>query len=211
MSTAVANEGATLSIIDRKFHVPVVTLSTQDSLKLLKQLKSSFKRTINWNKYPSKASIQTQNQYLDYQTDPNFQGVSRCSVLSFKNNTHQRSSKRFFVPNVEIKNYNVMISGKNIFHQSVKNEKSTNDNIQKIKTDQRDDYKAGCLLDYVYFKNYCKIIAKNLSKRQEIESDPKATKQIRFAGNLEQDRNGGFFFIIEKAKETIFCIFYKEP
>ena len=45
-----------------------------------------------------------------------------------------------------------MISGKNIFHQSVKNEKSTNDNIQKIKTDQRDDCKAGCLLDYVYFK-----------------------------------------------------------
>ena len=65
---------------------------------------------------------------------------------------HQRGSKRFFLPNVEIKDYNVMISGKNIFHQSVKNGKITYDNIQKIAIDQGDDYAAGCLLNYVYFK-----------------------------------------------------------
>ena len=45
-----------------------------------------------------------------------------------------------------------MISRKNIFYQSVKNGKITYDSIQKIAIDQGDDYAAGCLLDYVYFK-----------------------------------------------------------
>ena len=51
MATNVANQAATLLIIDTKRHFPVVTLSTQDNAKLLEQLKSCFKRTINWNKY----------------------------------------------------------------------------------------------------------------------------------------------------------------
>ena len=62
VSTAVANQGATFAITDTKLYVPVVTLSTQDSKKLLQQLKSSFKRTINWNKYQSKLSIEAQHQ-----------------------------------------------------------------------------------------------------------------------------------------------------
>ena len=45
-----------LSITDTKFYVPVVTLSTQDDAKLFEELKSGFKRTINWNKYQSKIS-----------------------------------------------------------------------------------------------------------------------------------------------------------
>ena len=39
------------AITDTKFYVPVVTLSTQDNVKLLQKFKSGFKRTINWNKY----------------------------------------------------------------------------------------------------------------------------------------------------------------
>ena len=65
------------SITDTKLYVPFVTLSTPDNIKLLKQLKSGFKRTINWNKYQSKVSIARQNQYLDYLIDPIFQGVNR--------------------------------------------------------------------------------------------------------------------------------------
>ena len=55
-----------------KLYVLVVTLSTHNNAKLLHQLKSSFKRTINWNKYQSKVSIQVSNPYLDYLTDPSF-------------------------------------------------------------------------------------------------------------------------------------------
>ena len=65
-ATSIADKGATFSITDTKFYVPVVTLSTQDNAKLLQQLKSGFKRIINWNKYQSKISTEAQNQYLDF-------------------------------------------------------------------------------------------------------------------------------------------------
>ena len=50
----VADQGATFLITDTKLYVPVVTLSTQDNTKLFEKLKSSLKRTINWNKHQSK-------------------------------------------------------------------------------------------------------------------------------------------------------------
>ena len=53
------------AITDTKLYVPVVTLSTNDNAKLLTQLKSSFKSTINWNKYQSKVTIEQPNSYLD--------------------------------------------------------------------------------------------------------------------------------------------------
>ena len=53
----------------KKLYGPVVTLSTQDNIKLLQQLESGFKRTINQNKYLPK----TTNIYLDFLIDPNFQ------------------------------------------------------------------------------------------------------------------------------------------
>ena len=55
----------TFSITDTKLNVPVVTLSTQDNVKLLGQLKSGFQRTINWNKYQSKKLAERQKQNLD--------------------------------------------------------------------------------------------------------------------------------------------------
>ena len=78
-----ADQGTTFSITDTKLYFPVATLSTQDDAKLLEQLKSSFKRTMNWNKYQSKKSTTKQNRYLDYLIDPNFQGVHRLFVLSY--------------------------------------------------------------------------------------------------------------------------------
>ena len=73
------------AIADTKLYVPVVTLTTDNNTKLLQQLKSGFKRTINWNKYQSKVSVERQNQYLDYLIDPSFQGANRLFVLSFEN------------------------------------------------------------------------------------------------------------------------------
>ena len=64
------------------------------------------------------------------------------------------SNKQYYIPNVEIKNYNVMIDEKIFFDQPVKNNKVTFENIRKLATVQGDDYTTGCLLDYIYFKNY---------------------------------------------------------
>ena len=68
----VANKVPIFTITDTKPYVPVVTLSTKDNVKLLKQLGSGFKRTINWNKYQSKMTIQAENRYLDFLIDQNF-------------------------------------------------------------------------------------------------------------------------------------------
>ena len=89
-----ANEATTFVITDPKLYVPVVTLPTQDNAKLLQQLKSGFKRTINWNKYQSKVTIQAKNQYLDHLIDPSFQGVNRLFVLSFDYNANREGYAR---------------------------------------------------------------------------------------------------------------------
>ena len=66
-----------------------------------------------------------------------------------------------------------MIDGKKSFEQPVKNYQIKYDNITKIATGQRDDYTTSCLLHYVYFKNYQKMIAIDLSKQHAVDLDPK--------------------------------------
>ena len=100
------------AITDTKLYVPVVTLSTQDNAKLLQQLKSGFKRTINWNKYESNIKTFAQNRYLNHLINPSFQGVNRLFVLSFENEDDRTSHSTYYLPKVEIKDY-VMIDGKN--------------------------------------------------------------------------------------------------
>ena len=90
-------------ITDTKRYVLFVILLTQDNAKLLKQLKSSFKRTINWNKYQSKVSTQIQNQYLDFLIDPIFQGVNWLFVLFFENEENRKVHKGYYLPRVDIK------------------------------------------------------------------------------------------------------------
>ena len=66
-----------------------------------------------------------------------------------------------------------MVDEKNFFDRPVKNDKVTHENIRKIITGQGDDYATGCLLDYTYFKKYCKMIAIDLSRQQDLDDDPK--------------------------------------
>ena len=141
------------AITDTKLYVPVIALSTQDNSKLLQQLKSGFKRVSNWNKYLSKPELLAQNSNLNHLVETSFQGVNRLFVLAFESDTLRTSHSGYYLPNVEIKNYNVMISGENFFDQPIKNNKATYENIRKIATGQGDDYTTGCLLDYTYFKD----------------------------------------------------------
>ena len=123
--------------------------------------------------------------------------------MSFEDNAHQKAYNQCFLSTVETKDYNVLINDKNYFDQSVKNDKRTYDNNQMITTGQRDDYTTACLLDYIYFKNYFKMIDTDLSKQQELDADPKVNEQISFTGNLDWDKNTTIFVITEEAKETI--------
>ena len=74
-----------------------------------------------------------------------FQGVNRLFVLSFENRAIQESCKQYFLPTVEIKDYNLMIDGRNFFDQPIKNDLRTHDNITEIAIGQGDYYTTGCL------------------------------------------------------------------
>ena len=130
ISTNVANQVLTFTITETNLYVPVVTLSTQDNAKLLAQLKLGFKRTVSWNKYLEKPELLARNQNLDHLIEPGFQGVNRLSVLAFENDEQRISKKIYYLPNVEIKDYNVMIDGQNFFDQPVKNNKVTYEHIR---------------------------------------------------------------------------------
>ena len=78
------------------------------------------------------------------------------------------------ISKIEIKDYKVIIDGRNLFDQPIKN-------------DLKNDYTTGCLLDYPYFKEHCKLIAIDLSKQQKLDADPKPMQQINFTGNLEKN------------------------
>ena len=90
------------------------------------------------------------------------------------------------------------------FDQPVKNDKVTYENIRKVATVQEDDYTTDCLLDYIYFKKYYKMIAVDLSKQKALDDNPKAIQQINFTGNLDRAGNTRFYFILEEAEESVF-------
>ena len=139
-------------ITDTKLYLLVVNLSKENDKKLLEQLKSGFKRTVKWNKYRSQMTIQPQNNNLNYLIDPTFTNVNRLFVLSFSrnNNTDNRDSfSHYYVPNVEIKDFNVLIDGKSFFDLPVKNEEEAYKEI--IEISNNNDYTTGNLLDFWLF------------------------------------------------------------
>ena len=86
------------------------------------------------------------------------------------------------------------------------NDKVTYENIRKIAIGEGDDYATGCLLEYIYFKNYYKMIAVDLSKKQALDADPKAIQKINFTANLYRAGNTRVYFILGEAKETVLDI-----
>ena len=142
----VAPTGSGFKITDTKLYVPVVSLSKENDIKLLEQLNSGFKRTIKWNKYRSQMTIQPQNNNLNQLIDLTFTNVNRLFVSSFSrnNNSDNRDSfSQYYVPNVEVKDFNVLIDGNLFFDLSVKNEEETYEQI--IEMSNNNDYTTGNL------------------------------------------------------------------
>ena len=90
-------------ITDTKRYVLIVTLSTEDNIKPLKQLESAFKKTINLNKYQPEINTLPQNRYANYLIDPSFQGVNRLFISPFENETDKEVQTNYCLPTVEIK------------------------------------------------------------------------------------------------------------
>ena len=81
-----------------------------------------------------------------------------------------------------IKNYNVIINGKNVYDQPIDSDRKQYEEIRKLTTGQGEDYTTGCLLDYEYIKNHYRLIAGDLSRQKELDADPKTIQQIKFVG-----------------------------
>ena len=169
---------AKFAITDAKLHVSIVTLSTKDSASLTKLINEGFKRSVYWNNCetrPVKVIEQGKNIYELLKTS--FQGVKKLFVLaSFlatpeDNNPADetagiKSNKKYFFPRWEIKNYNVLIDGRNFYDQPINDIIKQCDEVRKVLMGYGDDYTTGCLLDYAYFKGNYRLIAVDLSKQK---------------------------------------------
>ena len=143
---------AKLEITDAKLHVPIVTFSTKDSANLTKQLNEGFKRSVYWNSYETKpAKVIEQGKNIYELLNASFQGVKRLFVLAYfiadggNDEAGIKSNKKYFLPRGEIKNYNVLIDGRNFYDQPINDLIKQYDEVRKVSTGHGDDCTTGSL------------------------------------------------------------------
>ena len=182
----------------QKLYVLAVTLSTEDSVKLSKQLDEGFKRSVYWNKYKvidnSVAEIAATNtkKYKKERLDASYQEVKRLLVLVYDNTEGNNqvsvdSFKKYFLPRVKLEDYNIEIDQKNFYDQPINDSIKQYDEIRKVSTGQGDDYTTGSLLDFAYFKINCRLIAADLSKQKALDADSRVIQQIIFTGKIKAE------------------------
>ena len=141
--------GAMLVVNDCKLYVPVVTLSKNDEIKSLTNLKSGFTREIKWNKYRSQMSIEVANNNLNILINPTFTNVNRLLVLAYQDDADRQSFSQFFLPKVMVKDFNVIIDKLAFFDLPIKTEEEAYEKI--IDISRNNEYTTGNLLNYDYF------------------------------------------------------------
>ena len=191
--------GASRAINDCKLYIPVVTLSKDDEIKLLTNLKSGFMREIIWNKYRSQMTTEAINNNFNILVDPTFTNVNRLFVLAYQNADDRQSFSEFYLPIAMVKDYNVIIDKLAFFELPIKTEEEAYEKI--IDISRNSGYTTGNLQDYDYFKKYYKVIAIDLSKQQVLQENEDLIQQINFIGRLTEAAY--VFIIIEKKEKTI--------
>ena len=133
-------------------------------------------------------------------------------VLDFDNTENgnkkveRDSHRKYFLPRVDITNYNVLIDGRNFYDQPINDQIKKYNEVRKVMTGKGDDYTIGSLLDHYYFLKHYQLIAVDLSKQKELDPDPRAIQQIEFCGKL--GTNSQVRTVLEKSKEAV-LEFYK--
>ena len=147
-----APTGTTLAISDCKLYVPAVTLSKDDKTKLLTNLKSGLKREIIWNKYISQMTTEAVNNNLNILIEPTFTNVNRLFVLAYQNADDRQSFSQFYLRNVMVKDYNVIIDKLAFFDLPIKTEEEAYEKF--IDISRNNEFTTGNLFDYDYFKKH---------------------------------------------------------
>ena len=140
--------------------------------------------------------------------DPSFQGVNRLFVMVYLrgNNQFTRNSQRkYYLPRMDLNKYNVIIDGRNFYDNPIESDIEKYRELKKVMIGKGEDY-TGSLLDYNYFKKHYKLVAVDLSKQKELDTDPRAIQEIEFKYMLGTDST--IYWVLEKSKETI-LEFYK--
>ena len=127
-----ASTDASLAISDCKLYVPVITLSKDDEIKLLTNLKYGFKREIKWNKYRSLMSTEAINNNFNILIDPTFTNFNRLFVLAYQDDADRKLFFEFYLPRVMIKDFNVIIDKLAFFDLPIKAEEEAYEKIIKI-------------------------------------------------------------------------------
>ena len=194
---------ATFKITDTKLYVQVVTLSAKDDNNLLEQLKSGFKRTTKWNKCTSEITHQPKTNHVNHLIDPTFIRVNRLFVLSFENEKDRTCFSNYYVPKVEIEDFNVLIAGESFFDVPVKNKEEAYKKIMSI--DKNNHYTTGNILDYEYFSKNCTLIAIDLRKQMMLISADREFLQFDFDKSLTYEMDANNF----KCFSNVSCIYDK--
>ena len=159
------------------------------------------------------ARIIEQRKNLYELLNASFQGVKRLFVLAYVmgagDNADEeagiKDNKKYFLPRGEIKNYNVLIDGRNFYDQPINDKIKLHDESRKVSTGYGDDYTTGCLLDYAYFEDDYRLIAVDLSKQNALDADLRAIQKTLFlivVGEADGTKLW-LYIILEKSKETI--------
>ena len=141
-------EAAKCKITDAKLHVPIVTLSTKDSVNLTKELSGRFKRSVYWNNYQTKPAVVIEKGTNIYELlNASFQGIRRLLLLacvvaacSANEKAGTKGNNKYFLPRGEIKNCNVLIDGRNVYDQPINDLIKQYDEVRKVSTVHSDDY-----------------------------------------------------------------------
>ena len=139
------------------------------------------------------------NNNLNILINPAFTNVNRLFVLAYQTANDRRSFSPFYLPNVMVKDYNVIIDKLAFLDLPVTTEEEAYEKI--IDISRNNEYTTGNLLDYNYFKKYYKLIAIDLSKQQVLQENEDLIQQVNFIGRLEEAAN--VFIIVEKKENTI--------
>ena len=138
------------------------------------------------------------NNTLKILIDPTFTNVNKLFVLAYQNADDTQSFSQFCLPNVMVKDYNVIIDKLAFFDFPIKTEEEAYEKFLDIT--RNNEYTKGNSLNYDYFKKHYKLIAIDLSKQQVLQENEDLILQISFIGKLEEA--GNIFIIIEKKENT---------
>ena len=173
-----------------------MTLNTENNNKLSELLSKGFERTVTWNEYKSKTERvtfpQNDNMFRRTTLDVSFQGVSKSLATAYETNDIERnanteeSRRRYYLPRAEIKDYDVLIDGRNFYDQNVNSSIVRYNELLKMTTGRSEDYSSGCLLDYDYYIKDFNIVGIDLSHQAVLDSGPKINQQIEFVYKYHQ-------------------------